>query len=139
MRVLLDTNVVLDVLLKREPWEKDAAALWEAVDAAQLAAYLPASAITDIFYVARRITDLARARLSVRVCLDAFNIAAIDRAILERAQILSGSDHEDNVQIACAESNGLDAIVTRNPSDFAGSPVAVWSPAECLAQLQTQA
>jgi hypothetical protein len=73
------------------------------------------------------------------VCLDAFNIAAIDRAMLERAQILSGSDYKDNVQIACAESNGLDAIVTRNPRDFAESPVAVWSPAECLAQLQTQA
>ncbi len=58
------------------------------------------------------------------------------RAVLERAQILSGLNFEYNVQIACAEFNALDAIVTRNPDDFAGSPVAVWSPALCLKNLK---
>lgn len=136
MRVLLDTNVVLDVLLKREPWQAEAAALWQAVDAGQVTAYLPASTVTDIFYIARRLTDIVRARQSVQICLDAFNIGTIDRAVLERAQILSGSDYEDNVQLACAEINSLDAIITRNPKDFTGSPIAVWSPAECLERLK---
>jgi predicted nucleic acid-binding protein len=138
MRVLLDTNVVLDVLLKREPWQAAAAALWRAVDGARLIAYLPASAVTDIFYVARKLTDLVRARQAVQVCLDAFNIGTVDRAVLERAQALSGSDYEDNVQIACAEFTGLDAIVTRNPNDYEGSPIAVWSPAECLKNLRAK-
>lgn len=136
MRVLLDTNVVLDVLLKRKPWQAAAAALWQAVDGGRLTAYIPASAVTDIFYVARKLTDLVRARQSVQVCLDAFNIGTVDRAVLERAQALSGSDYEDNVQIACAEFNELDAIVTRNPSDYGGSPIVVWSPAECLKNLR---
>lgn len=136
IRVLLDTNVVLDVLLSREPWRSEAAALWQAVDDEQLTAYLPASAVTDIFNVARKLTDIARARQSVQVCLDAFNIGIVDRAVLERAQVLSGPDFEDNVQIACAEFNALDAIVTRNPDDFAGSPVAVWSPEQCLKNLK---
>ena len=136
MRILLDTNVVLDVLLKREPWQAEASALWRAVDGGQLTAYVPASAITDIFYVARRLTDIVRARQSVQVCLDAFNVGTVDRAVLERAQALSGSDFEDNVQIACAEANGLVAIVTRDPRDYEGSPIAVWSPAECLKHLQ---
>lgn len=136
MRILLDTNVVLDVLLKREPWQAEASALWQAVDGGQVTAYVPASAITDIFYVARKLTDIVRARQSVQVCLDAFNVGTVDRAVLERAQALSGADFEDNVQIACAEANGLDAIVTRDPSDYEGSPIAVWSPAECLQNLQ---
>lgn len=135
MRILVDTNVVLDVLLRREPWQAEAAALWQAVDDNRITAYVAASAITDIFYVARRLADLARARQAVRVCLDAFNVSTVDRAVLERAQALSGSDFEDNVLIACAEFNGLDAIVTRDPSDLEGSPVAVWSPAECLKRL----
>ena len=135
MRVLLDTNVVLDVLLKRDPWQAEASALWQAVDGGQLTAYLPASAVTDIFYVARKLTDIVRARQSVQVCLDAFTIATVDRAVLERAQVLSGSDYQDNVQIACAELNELDAIVTRDPDDYEGSPSAVWSPAQCLANL----
>ena len=136
MRILLDTNVVLDVLLKRDPWQADASAIWLAIDGGSITAYLTASSVTDIFYVARRLTDIVRARQSVQVCLDAFNIGAVDRSTLERAQALSGSDFEDNVQIACAELNGLDAIVTRNPADFEGSPIAIWSPAECLKQLR---
>lgn len=136
LRVLLDTNVVLDVLLKRDPWLVDAKTLWQAVDDERLTAYLSASAVTDIFYVARRLTDIIRARQAVQVCLDAFEIAAVDRAVLERAQVLSGFDFEDNVQIASAELNELDAIVTRNPGDFGGSPVAIWSPDECRRHLQ---
>lgn len=136
MRILLDTNIVLDVLLKREPWQAEASALWQAVDDGQLTGYVPASAITDIFYVARKLTDIVRARQSVQVCMDAFNVGTVDRAVLERAQALSGSDFEDNVQIACAEANGLDAIVTRDPSDYEGSPIALWSPAECLGRLR---
>jgi hypothetical protein len=86
--------------------------------------------------VARKLTDIVRARQAVQVCLDAFNIGTVDRAVLERAQALSGSDYEDNVQIACAEFNELDAIVTRNPGDYEGSPIVVWSPADCLKNLK---
>ena len=136
MRILLDTNVVLDVLLKREPWQADASAIWRAVDDGAIIAYLTASSVTDIFYVARRLTDINRARQSVQVCLDAFSIGAVDRSTRERAQALSGSDFEDNVQIACAELNGMDAIVTRNPADFEGTTIAIWSPADCLKQLR---
>lgn len=57
MRVLLDTNVVLDVLLKRQPFVEQASALWQACDEGQLVGYITASSLTDIFYIARRITD----------------------------------------------------------------------------------
>ena len=134
-RVLLDTNVVLDVLLKREPGLAEAQALWRAVDDERLTAFLPASVLTDIFYVARRLTDSLRARQAVQVCLDAFEMAAVDRSVLERAQVLAGADFEDNVRIACAELNQLEAIVTRDPADYAGSPIPVWSPGVCRRHL----
>jgi hypothetical protein len=59
----------------------------------------------------------------------------VDRAALERAQHLSGSDFEDNVQIACAEAGALEAIVTRHADRFAASPIAIWSLAECPQRL----
>ena len=114
----------------------DSQAVWEAVDEERLRAYLPASAVTDVYYVARRLTDLSRARRAVQVCLDSFEIATVERLVLERAQALSGVDFEDNVQIACAELTGLEAIVTRDADGFLGSPLPVWSPRECLRQLQ---
>jgi predicted nucleic acid-binding protein len=131
MRVLLDTNVVLDVLLSREPWLDDAQALWLAADNGELSAYLSASSLTDIYYVARRLADVLRARHAVKLCLDAFEVLAVDRAALERAQQLTGPDFEDNVQIACAEAAVLDAIVTRDTAGYADSTVAVLSAREC--------
>jgi predicted nucleic acid-binding protein len=131
MRVLLDTNVVLDVLLNREPMVDDAQALWLAADNGQVTAYLSAASLTDIYYVARRLAGVLRARHAIKLCLDAFEVLAVDRAALERAQQLTGPDFEDNVQIACAEAAGLDAIVTRDTAGYADSTVAVLSPREC--------
>src|SRR4029079_5351227 len=131
MRVLLDTNVVLDVLLSRAPWLDDAQALWLAADNGQLSAYFSAASLTDIYYVARRLADVSRARHAIKLCLDAFEVLPVDRAALERAQQLAGPDFEDNLQIACAEAAGLDAIVTRDMAGFADSTVAVLSPREC--------
>ncbi len=59
----------------------------------------------------------------------------VDRTTLEMATTFPGSDFEDNLQIACAVEARLDAIVTRNPKDFAGSPVQILTPAELLALL----
>lgn len=135
MRVLFDTNVVLDVLLARTPWLESARALWEANDDGRLTAYVTATTLTDIFYVARKLADLEQARAAVQLCLDAFEIVTIGRTSLERAQQLPGADFEDNVQIAGAEAFELDAIVTRDPHSFAASTLPVWSPSECLSRL----
>lgn len=135
MRVVLDTNIVLDVLLDRAPFVHDSSALWAACDTGRLVGVLPASALTDIFYIARRTTDLVRARVAVGLCLAAFDIAPIDRQTFEDATALPGNDFEDNVQIACAIRAGVEAIVTRNREDFAHAPIAVLTPAELLARL----
>ena len=70
IRVLLDTNVVPDALLSRTPWSTDAEALFRANLGGQVAAHFTASSLTDVFYFARRLTDLARARKAVGMCLD---------------------------------------------------------------------
>lgn len=135
MRVLLDTNIVLDVLLDRAPFVQDSSAIWAACDAGTLVGVLPASTLTDIFYIARRATDVATAHVAVGLCLAAFEIAPVDRQTLEDATALPGNDFEDNVQIACATRAAVDAIVTRNGDDFAHTAMLVLTPAELLARL----
>ncbi len=95
----------------------------------------PPPPLPTIFYIVRRNADLARARRVVSECLDSFEILPVDRSTLELARTLTGPDFEDNLQIACAVVARLDAIVTRDPRGFAGSPVPVHSPAEFLARL----
>lgn len=135
MRVLLDTNIVLDVLLDRAPFVVDSSAIWEACDAGRLTGCIPASALTDIFYIARRAEDVATARVAVGLCLAAFEVLPVDRPTVEAATTLPGADFEDNLQIACAVSAGVDAIVTRNSGDFAAAPMPVLTPAALLARL----
>jgi predicted nucleic acid-binding protein len=136
MQVLLDTNVVLDILLNREPWVTDAKALWQANDNGRMIGYITATTMTDIFYVARRLASLEVAYQAVRVCLELLEVCAVDRQSLEYALALPGKDFEDNLQVACVHLFHLEAIVTRNIKDFAGAPVPVLTPAEALAQIQ---
>lgn len=135
MRVLFDTNVVLDVLLRREPWAKEAAAVWQANDEGRIVGYILASALTDVFYIACRHKGLEAARVAIHTCLEAFEICAVDRQTLEQADALPGDDFEDNLQIAGASIAGLDAIVTRNKADFKAATIPALAPAELLAQL----
>ena len=135
MRVLFDTNVVLDVLLKRAPWVTESAAVWHASDEGRITGYVLASVLTDIFYIARKQVNVETARVAVRTCLEAFEICPVDRETLEQAEVLPRKDFEDNLQIAGATIASLDAIVTRNKGDFAGAKLVVLTPAELLAQL----
>jgi predicted nucleic acid-binding protein len=129
-RVLIDTNVVLDVLLKRDPWYRSGARIWQAAEEGEIQAFLTASSLTDIHYVARRVAGIERARKSVELCLHAFNIASVDRGVLEVAFRLSGSDFEDDVQLACVKAERLDGIVSRDTAGFQGAGCLVWEPAD---------
>lgn len=135
MTALIDINVVLDVLLERQPFFTDSEGIWLACDDGRLAGYIAATTPTTIFYIARKLKGEAKAREAVELSLRAFGIGAIDRQVLQSALALPGSDYEDNVQIACAQSLGVDAICTRDVSDFVGCTSPVLTPAELLSRL----
>lgn len=130
MKCLLDTNVVLDVLLDRSPWAADMRPIWLASYRGEITAALTATSVTNIFYIARKLIGLERARLSVHLCLDALEVLPVDASALELASSLQGSDFGDDVQIACAQHGQVDLIVTRDPAGFAASPIRCASPAQ---------
>ncbi len=130
MDVLLDTNVVLDVLLNREPWVKSASIIWHAIDEKHITGYIAACALADIAYIAQRLKDRATARVALDLCLQTFEICPVDRRIVEEAMRLPGKDFEDNVQLACAIFAGVTAIVTRDSAGFTTTTVSILSPDE---------
>ena len=138
MRVLIDTNIVLDFLLQREPFFQDAELLFQAIDAGQLIGYVTATTLTDIFYISRKHTrSVEQARQAVSETLTAMVVCPIDRAVLESAFNSGLVDFEDAVQIFGAVAQGLDAILTRDNKGFLSSPVPVLSIQELLQQLGT--
>jgi predicted nucleic acid-binding protein len=135
MKVLLDLNIVLDVVLSRQPWLGEASAVWNAHHSGAFEGILAATEFTNLFYIVRRLADEATARTAVSLCLATFGCAIVDQAVLRAADSQTGSDFEDNVCIASAATAGADLIVTRDPAGFLHSPVPVVSPAELLLRL----
>jgi predicted nucleic acid-binding protein len=139
VRVLIDTNIVLDFLLQREPFFQDAELLFQAIDASQVIGYVTATTLTDIFYISRKYTrSIEQARQAVLETLTAMVICPVDRAVLESAFNSGLVDFEDAVQIFGAVAQGLDAILTRDNKGFLSSPIPVLSIQELLQQLGTQ-
>jgi predicted nucleic acid-binding protein len=139
VRVLIDTNITLDFLLRREPFFQDAELIFQAIDAGQVIGYVTATTLTDIFYISRKHTrSVDQARQAVSETLTVMVVCPIDRAVLESAFNSGLVDFEDAVQIFGAVSQGLDGILTRDNKGFLSSPIPVFSIQELLQQLGTQ-
>ena len=132
LRVLFDTNVVLDVLLAREPFRADAEALFRAAERGQITGLLCATALTTVDYVVGRARGPAVVRDAVRALLSVFDVAAVGHSELSRAAASGFSDFEDGVVHEAAVGAGAGVIVTRNLRDFAGATVDVASPEAVL-------
>jgi predicted nucleic acid-binding protein len=137
MRALIDTDVVLDLLLKRPPFFADAFVLWQAADQGRFERYVAAITPINVFYIARKSNGAALARQVVAELLAVVRVAPVDAAILQAAINSGLADFEDAVQVASALALGLDAIVTRNLADYAGAPLPAYTPADFLRRLPT--
>lgn len=93
MRVLIDTNILLDFLLQREPFRQDAEELFQAINSGQIIGYVTATTLTDIFYIARRHTrSNEQARQAVSETLIVMVVCPVNRVILESALASSIAD-----------------------------------------------
>jgi predicted nucleic acid-binding protein len=136
VRVLIDTNILLDFLLQREPFFQDAELLFDAIDSGLVIGCVTATTLTDIFYIAQKHTrSIEQARQAVAEILTVMTICPVDRAVLESAFNSGLTDFEDAVQIFCAVTQGLEAILTRDKRGFLSSPIPVLSISELLQQL----
>jgi|SRR6266850_185583 len=136
MRVLVDTNIVLDVLLHREPFFQESSRIWAAADEGVFDACIASFTLPTIHYICRRQSGGEAADRAVDLCLAAFEVAALYRECVLAARRMIGQDFEDNLQIATAITDFMQGIVTRDPQDFAGSPIRAYTPAEFLAVLR---
>ena len=127
-RVLFDTNVVLDVLLDRQPYAEASATAWAAVESGKSEGLLAAHAVTTIHYLIRKEMGAVKAKRIVSAILRVFEVAAVDATVVQEALQLSFSDFEDAVTSAAARLAGCEFIVTRDPKGFRGSPVRSLTP-----------
>lgn len=135
MRVLLDTDVVLDIVLDRAPFVEEASAIWLAHEEQRITACIAPITPINVFYIVRKLMGTAAARDGVGVLINTLQVCLIDQDVLQHAYALPITDFEDATQVAAAIAARVDAIVTRNADDFRASPLLVLSPTELLARL----
>lgn len=135
MKVLFDTNVILDVLLAREPHVEVAALLLSLVDNKRIDGVLCATTVTTIHYLAAKAVGPKRAETHIRALMALFEIAPVTRDVFACAMDCGFADYEDAVLHEAAALSGATAIVTRNGKDFAQATLPVLDPVELLAAI----
>lgn len=134
MKLLIDSNVILDYMLEREPFfemAKNVLNLAEKDD--DITEFISASAVTDINYIAyRTLKNRDLVYSLIKKVLKMVNVATVTNEEITNALNLNWKDFEDAVQYSVALSNGMDAIITRNMKGFSQGEVKICTPEEIL-------
>jgi len=138
LRILFDTNVILDVLLDREPFSLPAAKLFSLVEAGGISGYVCATTVTTIYYLARKVIGTQAAVEEINKLMKLFEIAPVNRAVLDAAISSGFKDFEDAVVYEAAVYKEAQGIVTRDLDGFKKSKINIYSPEELLLMLKSK-
>ncbi|QOW59868.1 PIN domain-containing protein [Treponema pedis] len=138
MQVLIDTNVILDVLLNRNPFVQDAVKILK-IPEDNMQKFVSASAVTDIYYIAyQEIRDKTKVKDLIKTLLQVVHVADVTEANILAALNSDWTDFEDSVQNSVAESHNYDVIITRNKGDYNKSNLQLFSPKEFLEEIKKE-
>ena len=136
MKLLIDTNIILDAMMNREPWAQSARDIMLAVAEEKVEGCITASSFTDIYYLLRKhLEDKKQTKEALLSLLALVNILDVTGADCEKAFDLPMADYEDALLAHCAKRHKVDRIITRNLRHYQGSPVKAVNPDEILKSL----
>lgn len=137
IKTLIDTDVNLDFVLKRQPFFVEADEIFRRCSNGDFEAYICDISAINIFYIGRKELGQQNTIQAIADLLTMTKICTVDSSILQAALISPITDYEDAVQHECAVAENLDAIVTRNTKDYKNASVKIYLPSEFLQYLQT--
>jgi predicted nucleic acid-binding protein len=136
MKVLVDTNIIIDILEQREPFFGDSYKLIQLAVQGRMEAFMGAGALTDVYYIINRsLHDAEKAKEKIIGLTALIRLCDTTIGDINAAFTLSIDDFEDAVVAATARRERADYIVTRNEGDFKNSPVPAINPTLLLQQL----
>lgn len=135
MKVLVDTNIILDVLCSRKDFIGDSLQVFRCCEIGRLAGYISALSVPNILYIMRKELDESKIKEIIHTLTSIFSVVELRESDLLNALDLEFKDYEDALQSISAKRIGADFIVTRNTKDFTASPVPAVLPGELLKQM----
>jgi predicted nucleic acid-binding protein len=132
MRIFVDTNLLLDVLAKRDPFYPAAARIWTLAETGACEALVSAISFNNVYYIVRKARDATAARRALVLLRDVFASVAPDQRILNQAIDSDIPDFEDAIQFYSALHARADYLLTRNVGDFPAGILPILAPEEFL-------
>jgi predicted nucleic acid-binding protein len=133
--LLIDINILLDVLQKREPFYETSAHLLAAVETGRVKGYIAAHSITTLFYLIKKDRSAAEARATITNLMQFLKIAPVEQSTIEQTLNLDYRDYEDAVQMIAALQIKADCLITRNVKDYQPALLSVVQPVDFLSTL----
>ena len=137
MKVLFDTNIILDVLLDRQPFAEHASFLMSKVERSEINGFLCATTVTTIHYLLSKYLDKEKAINSINSIMALFEVASVNRLVIENALKSKFTDFEDSVLHESARHAGAEYIITRNIKDLKNTKIPAFTPTEFLNMLES--
>jgi predicted nucleic acid-binding protein len=128
LRVLLDTNIVIDVALDRDPFFTASEQVVRLAELNRIEGYISASTFGDLYYVIRKAKGNDWTLEFLKRLATFCQVAAVDQTVITMAFASGIKDFEDAIQYSTAIANNLEAIVTRNPQDFPTGNIQIFTP-----------
>ncbi|MEG4579847.1 PIN domain-containing protein [Microcoleus sp. MON1_C5] len=135
MKVLIDTNIIVDVALDREPFFAESDRILTFVEEGQIQGYVSASTFSDLYYIIRRDKGRDWTLEFLRQLATFCQVATVDNSVISIALTCNFKDFEDAIQYSTAVINLIDAIVTRNPRDFPVTTPRIVTPNQLTQEL----
>jgi len=135
VKVLLDTNIIIDIALERQPYFTNSETVLAFVEQGQIEGYISASTISDLYYLIRKQKGRDLTIEFLQEILTFCQIATVNQAAIIMAFTTNFQDFEDSIQYSTAVVNKLDAIITRNPQDFPIVTPGIITPEQLIAEL----
>lgn len=132
MRLLFNTNIILDIALMRTPHYNDSASVFRKADNKLVYGFVTATTITDIYYIAKKEKGHQIAIEFISNLLQFTDVIGIDREIIIDSLSSKFTDFEDAIQSIASSYNNIDYIITRNTKDFSDSVIKAISPSDFL-------
>ena len=135
MKILIDTNVILDVLCNRTDFVEDSLKVFKYCEVNQITGCISAMSVSNIVYIMRKELDSERIKEILTTLTSLFTVVDLREADLLKAADLDFADYEDALQSVCATRVKANYIVTRNIKDFKNSPVPAIKPSELFERI----
>jgi len=136
-KIFIDSDIILDVLSKREPFYDSAAILFSLIERGQIIGFTSPIIFSNVHYVLRKRVSKENTILSLKYLKSLLEVLPVDKRVIESALNSEFDDFEDAIQYFCAEQNGINFFITRNKIDYEKAQINILTAKEFLSMLHT--